>query len=205
MIDAERSAGAPPFAIRRLWPAERDRIRDHLLRLAPEDRALRFCHATKDEFISSYCEGIDWSRASVLGFFVAGEVRGVAELIRVNDPWTPAAELALSVEKPFQDRGIGKALMRHSLVLAQNRLIGTVYLIFLLENRRMLHIARKFAAKLAVREGQVEGEIPAPWPTYRSLIEEAAAEGQALIRAALDVPAATTPRATTPGDIEKSA
>lgn len=194
MIDAERSISAPPFAVRRLWPAERGRIRDHLLRLAPEDRALRFCHATKDEFISSYCEHIDWSRASVLGFFVAGEVRGIAELVRLDDPWPPAAELALSVEEPYQDHGIGSALMRHSLVVAQNRLIGTVYLIFLLENRKMLHIARKVAAKLAIREGQVEGEILAPSPTYHSLVEEVAAEGQALIRAAVDDPPFPPPR-----------
>jgi len=199
MIDAERSSSAPAFAIRRLWPIECGRVRDHLLRLGPEDRALRFCRATSERFIATYCDNIDWLRASVLGVFVAGEVRGVAELIRVDDQWPPAAELALSVEAPYQNCGVGSALVRHSLVLAQNRLIGTVYTIFLLENRKMLHIARKFAATLAIRGGQVEGEIPAPRPSYLSLVEEIAAEGEALIRAALEVPTPATPGTTAPG------
>jgi GNAT superfamily N-acetyltransferase len=194
MRDTDRSAVAPPFAIRRLWPADRSRILDHLLRLDPEDRALRFCHATGDAFISSYCDRIDWLGATMLGVFVDGELRGVAELIRIRNVWPPTAELALSVEGPYQDHGIGSALLRHALVRARNRLIGTVYMICLPENRQMQHIARKHAATLVVREGQVEGEILAPWPSYLSLLEEVATEGQALFGAAVEVPPTTIPQ-----------
>lgn len=193
MRGRDPSAGAWPPAIRRLWPAERGRVRDHLLRLEPEDRALRFCRAPGDRAIASYCEDIDWLRASILGFFVEGELRGVAELIRTKDAWPPAAELALSVEGPFQNHGIGSALVRHALVMARNRLIATVYMTCLLENRKMQHIARKSAADLVIREGQVEGEILAPWPSCLSLIEEAAREGQALFRAAFENPLAAPP------------
>jgi len=193
MMAADRSAGTPPPAVRRLWPTERSRIRDHLLRLDRDDRSLRFCHAAGDAFISSYCENIDWLRATVLGCFVEGELRGVAELIRIADVWPLAAELALSVEGPYQNHGIGSALLRHALVMARNRLIATVSMICLLENRKMQHIAREFGASLVVREGQVEGAILAPWPSYLSLIEEAAAEGEALVRAAFAIPVAAPP------------
>lgn len=162
MVDVDRFLGAPPLAIRRLWPAERGTIRAHLLRLDSEDRSLRFCHAANDAFITSYCATIDWLRAAVLGFFAAGELRGVAELIGIKDVWPPSAELALSVEGPYQNHGIGSALLRRALVTARNRLIGTVYMICLVENRKMQHIARDLGASLVVREGQVEGAILTP-------------------------------------------
>jgi GNAT superfamily N-acetyltransferase len=193
-MTVDRSAGAPPLAIRRLWPAERSAIRAHLLRLDRDDRTLRFCHTANDAVITSYCENIDWLRATVLGCFVEGELRGVGELIRIKDVWPPTAELALSVEGPYQNHGIGSALLRRALVMARNRLIGTVYMICLVENRKMQHIARDLGASLVVREGQVEGAILAPWPSHLSLIEEVAAEGEALVRAALEIPLAAPPR-----------
>lgn len=193
MIDVDRLAGAPPLAIRRLWPAKRDAIQAHLLRLDREDRTLRFCHAANDAFLTSYCANIDWLRATILGFFAAGELRGVAELIPIKDVWPPSAELALSVEGPYQNHGIGSALLRSALVMARNRLIGTVFMICLVENRKMQHIARDLGACLVVREGQVEGAILAPWPSYFSLIEEVTAEGEALVRAALELRLAAPP------------
>lgn len=189
-MSIDTAAADRPFAVQRLWPAERRRIRDHLLRLAPEDRRLRFCRAAGDRAIADYCDAIDWPRACVLGAFVEGELRGVAELIRIEQARPPAAELALSVEGPYQNRGIGSALLRHALTMARNRLIATVTMICLPENRRMRRVARKFSADLAIRDGQVDGEILAPWPSCLSLVEEAAAEGRALIRAALEVPPA---------------
>jgi len=38
-------------------------------------------------------------------------------------------------------------------------------------------------ARLVIHEGEVEGRISPPWPSYLSLAEEAATEGQALFRA----------------------
>jgi GNAT superfamily N-acetyltransferase len=191
---AESRPAASSLAIRRLWPTERAAMREHLLRLDRKDRELRFCHAASDAVIAAHCEGLDWLRATVLGAFVGGELRGVAELIRVEGGWPPAAELALSVEAAHQDRGIGSALLRHALVTARNRLIGRVYMVCLGENRKMQHLAHKFEASLAFREGQVEGEIFPPWPSHLSLIEEVAAEGQALFLAAFELPLAAAPQ-----------
>ena len=51
----------------------------------------------------------------------------------------------------------------------------------------MQRLARKFDAVLAVDAGAVEGRIHHPWPSYRSLLEEAAADGRALLRAGFGV------------------
>jgi len=176
------------MAIGKLWRGERNDLRDHLLRLAPEDRRMRFCRAAGDSFIRSYCDRIDWSRTIVLGYFANGELRGVAELVQAENKWPKAAELALTVEGPFQNRGIGTELLQKALVMARNRFIGTVYMICLLENKKMRHIAQNCGASLVIREGEVTGKISPPWPSYLSLVEEAATEGQALFRAAFELP-----------------
>jgi hypothetical protein len=53
--------------IRRLWPGERAQMRDYLLGLDRESRALRFGGCVSDAQIADYCERLDWSRALVMG------------------------------------------------------------------------------------------------------------------------------------------
>ena len=168
---------------RKLAPSDRGCLESHLLRLAAADRQMRFCTSVSDRSIRAYCGRIDWRHATVLGCFVEGELRGVAELVSLRETLPFNAELALTVETPFQDQGIGTRLLHKILVIARNRYIATVHMICLLDNGKMRHIARKSGASLVVQEGQVEGEIRPPWPTYLSYIEEAALDGQALFRA----------------------
>lgn len=176
------------MAIRKLWPGERENLKNHLLRLNREDRRMRFFGSVSDDFIHTYCDRINWLRSTILGCFVEGELRGVTELMPTGDAWPSPAELALTVEGPFQDRGIGTELLQKVLIMARNRFIGTVYMICLLENKKMQHVARKSGADLVFHEGEVEGKIWPPWPSYLSLVEEVATEGQALFRAAFELP-----------------
>ena len=174
------------WPVRRLRPGERGLVEGHLLRLRREDRLMRFCHSANDAYVSSYCAGIDWGSATVLGCFPAGELRGLAELIPMEDRWPRPAELALSVERRFQNQGIGSALLRHALVVAQNRLLGPISMICLTENTRMQQIALKFGARLERGVGQMEGKIRPPLPSYLSFAAEAAAESRAVLLAAFE-------------------
>lgn len=176
-----------PIAIRKLWPSERELLSDHLLRLGPNDRRMRFCGATKDEFIERYCQRIDWQKATIIGYFDDGVLRGAAELAPTEDTWQRKAELALTVERRYQNRGIGTELLRMALVMARNRFIQTVYMICLLDNVKMQRVATKCDAQLITHPGEVEGQISPPWPSALSLVEEAMAEGHALFRAAFDL------------------
>ena len=76
-------------------------------------------------------------------------------------------------------------LLRKMLVIARNRFIGRIYMICLLQNRKMQQITRKQVANLTFFEGEVEAQIWPLLPTYLSLIEEASIDGQALWRAVL--------------------
>lgn len=150
---------------------------------------MRFCGHVSDGAISAYCERIDWSKTTILGCFVDREMRGVAELVLTQLAIPGNAEIALTVEKSFQDQGFGTELLRRTLVLARNRYVATVYMVCLLENRKIQHIARKFEASLVTHGREVEGKIWPPWPTWLSFIEEAATDGHALFRATFETAA----------------
>jgi len=58
--------------IRKLWIAEADLYRDHLLRLDSQSRRSRFAGAVSDQFLTKYAELAFSIDAIIHGFFVDG-------------------------------------------------------------------------------------------------------------------------------------
>lgn len=175
--------------IRRLWPTETDKFRDHLLRLDPETRRLRFAHLVSNDFVEAYASRMTEYGSLVYGHLVDGVVRGAAELRRLGDAWGEEAEAAFSVEKPYQDHGVGTDLMGRVVRAARNRNIRRLYMSCLAENARMQAIARKHDALLRFEYGDVVGEIMPAQPDYFSLATEAAEDRLGFIIAVLDLQA----------------
>jgi GNAT superfamily N-acetyltransferase len=176
-------------SIRRLWPTETDKFRDHLMRLDPESRRLRFAHSVSDAFIEEYARRMTQYGSLVYGHLVDGRVRGAAELRRLGDAWGEEAEAAFSVEPPWQDHGIGTDLMGRVVRAARNRNIRRLYMSCLAENAKMQTIARKHAAVLRFEAGDVVGEILPERPDYASLATETAADRLGFMIAVLDLQA----------------
>ncbi len=186
-----RSGAAPAF--RKLTIADRFAFEEHLLRLDPNDRRLRFWGGVRDEAVRDYCARLDWTAAVIMGAFVDGGLRGVGELVRVRVVPQMAAEIALSVEGSWQNAGVGTELLRRVLILARNRYIDRVYMLCLAENKKMQKIAGKFDANLTYQEGEVEGRIWPAWPSVFSVMEEASQDGHAMLNAIFD-PATVSPQ-----------
>jgi RimJ/RimL family protein N-acetyltransferase len=167
---------------RKLCPFEQWRLRDHLLRLAPEDRRRRFFAGVSDATIAAHCRRIDWLTAIVIGVFEDGTLRGAAELRLETGNLPLQAELALSVETDWQNRGVGTELVRRALLAAGNRGVVSLQMICLAENQRVQNIARKHTSRLASSGGETEAAIPVPLPTQLSFIEEVVADGFGLVR-----------------------
>ena len=55
--------------IRKLWPTETDKFRDHLLRLDKMSRRLRFAHGVSDAFIEDYAGRTAEMGALVYAYF----------------------------------------------------------------------------------------------------------------------------------------
>lgn len=157
---------------RKLWPAEMGLFREHLQRLDPETRRLRFGRPVSPEFIETYCNTVYALNTVVYGCFADGILRAVAELRMVAETWPFEAELAFSVERDWQDDGVGTELMARALRAARNRNIGRLYMICLPENGRMQHVARKYDARLTFQPGQIDGRLHPAHPDYLSIFHE---------------------------------
>jgi len=173
--------------IRKFWIDRAGPYRDHLLRLDQESRRNRFGGAVSDEFIVNYTElslGLD---AVMHGFFVDGVLRGVAELRPLGEEFAREAEAAFSIETPWQNHGVGSALLERTLLAARNRGIKLLHMACLANNQRMVELARKFDAELTFDFGSVVGEVEAPYPTPISVWREVVADTHGFATAMLDV------------------
>lgn len=174
-------------SVRKLWPTETDKFRDHLLRLDRESRRLRFAHGVSDAFIEDYASRMNEMGSIVFGYLEGAEVRAAAELRKLGDVWGQEAEAAFSVERAYQDKGIGTELMGRVIRAARNRGVRRLYLSCLAENSKMQAIARKYEAVLRFEYGEIIGEILPENPNYFSVLEEAVEDRIGFMLAVLDL------------------
>jgi GNAT superfamily N-acetyltransferase len=182
---------------RKLFPSEAGRLASHLQRLTSADRRLRFFGAVSDAGIDAHCRRIDWMKAVVIGFFDAAELRGAVE-IRFTGPGR-AAEIALSVESGWQNRGVGAELLRRATMIAENRGASLLEMIYLPENARVQNLVRDRAAAFSIRDGAVAAELHLAMPTPATLLAEIVEDGFAAMALFLDRLSVSAARAGTAG------
>ncbi|MBX3582603.1 MAG: GNAT family N-acetyltransferase [Rhizobiaceae bacterium] len=145
--------------IRQLRPSDFPRFRDHLLRLDHQSRRDRFNGSTDDHSLKAYAARCFIDGTTVVGCMDEAHVIGAAELHERPDRPDPTAEIAFSVEQPFQRRGIGRRLFErliiHALALGYTKLHVTTHA----QNAAMKALARSFNATLTFEEGETVGEI----------------------------------------------
>ncbi|MFO1327945.1 MAG: GNAT family N-acetyltransferase [Rubrivivax sp.] len=117
-------------AIVPLYASDRDRIRDHLLRLSPEDRSLRFAAGVvTDDSVCRYVDAIDLERDLVMGLvskrgFVVGLVHGAV----FDHRGRRHVEAAFSVDAAWRGVGFGtrlmEALLLHAAALGDAVVLG---------------------------------------------------------------------------------
>jgi RimJ/RimL family protein N-acetyltransferase len=180
---------------RKLTSDDLQAYRDHLLRLPDDDRYSRFCGTGTPTMVEEHCRRLNWRWTTVIGAFDDGALCGVVELYRDNAPgFRRHAELAVSVEHPFQHRGIGRILLRRIMTVARNRMVGTVHVVCLPDNRKMRGLAIAFGGRAVVDDGQLFVTISLSPPDKTSLMLEAADDGSVAVAAVLDAGPANQPQ-----------
>ncbi len=118
-------------AVRPAKPVDERRIQEHFYNLDKDDVVARFFHE-KTSFVHDDVEGVslidyinDLTMLAVVGEFGFGRVIGIGECLR--DPATNIAEVAFSISKPYQKKGMGKILL-HKLASAarENGIAGLI-------------------------------------------------------------------------------
>lgn len=174
--------------IRKQWFTEKDKFRDHLLRLDRNSKRMRFGISVNDEFIHRYAEQTNPFQSVIYGLFVGREMRAAAELRMIGTSWRGEAEAAFSVERDYQDSGVGTELLGRIIMSSRNRGVERLYMNCLSENRRMQSVARKYKAELYFDHGEVIGKLAPAYPTPLSLWSEALDASNGFVMAALETP-----------------
>lgn len=172
---------------RKLYATEYGRYRDHLLRLDADSRHMRFGMAVDDAFIEDYTRRLIDLKSIVYAHIVDNEVRAAAELRPLGVNMQGEAEAAFSVEKDWQDSGIGTDLLGRIIRAARNRSISRVYMNCLAENRKMQAVAKKHDAILQFENGDVVGRVAPSNAHYFSIWREAVEDEMGFVMAVLDL------------------
>ena len=170
---------------RKLSAAEIDLYEAHLMRLDRADRASRFHAGVTDDAIAHHCRKLRHATVWLFGTFIEGVLRAAAELHVEPQNWLEGAELALSVETPYQGQGLGKDLVRRALTVAQNRGLREVGMICLRDNHRIRRIATRFQSTLTLDTSDMTAGMTLPGPTPHSLWQEVLDDEAALAWATL--------------------
>ena len=174
---------------RKLLPSDALLLAEHLIRLSPNDRRLRFGGLfMPDDVIRRYVSGIDWTHVSLVGCFdEAGALRGVVKVslprrdVQVDAPWMKrgTAEFGISVEAPWRRQGIATQLIRQAMAVSRNRDVRDLYMVCHPENEPMRRLARKLGWRLAYDQGEVMGHAELPSPDDETVDMERALDAPA--------------------------
>ena len=161
-------AGHAGLGVREATRGDAPAILEHLRRLAPVDRRMRFGGGVADSVLERHVAGFWPSGKLVLAAFdgpmwasplhPAGPVRALAELAIAGGE----AELGLSVEEALRRRRVGTCLVRTAARLLALRGVRRIRAHTLAENASFLTLARRWGAAIAFRSGEVEVTFAIP-------------------------------------------
>ncbi len=160
-MQEQATRAVPPLSgtIRLLRRSELPEFRAHLLRLDAESRRDRFNGPTNDSFVSRYAERCFHDGTLVIGYVVNSRVLGAAELHERPEDSEPTGEIAFSVERDLQHRGLGALLFSRLIESARafgyERLRVTTHP----QNAAMKRLAMRFNASLRFDDGETVGSI----------------------------------------------
>jgi GNAT superfamily N-acetyltransferase len=178
------SANSSLVEVRRLWLADKEAFREHLVSLDPRSRHLRFGGGMSDEFLGRYAENCFGKGDLLYGAFVDGKMAGAGELRSNQAIWSEQApfgrhihaEAAFSVDDGYRRRGIGEKLFKRILRAAANHGVETIEIVCLPENVGMQNLARKFRTRFTFEQNSLPGRLTVRPPTAFSLMREASGD-----------------------------
>jgi GNAT superfamily N-acetyltransferase len=157
-------------AVYRLTHIDYGRYRKHLKSLDDDSRYLRFGHHIKDDMIDRICDRIEKNPVMHKIFVIEDDdlnVVAVGHIALDSDP----VELAFSVLKEHQGKGMGSALMKRCIEWCQNRGIKTGCMVCLARNTAIRRLAQKHG--VLIQEGaEAEASLTIPSASPISMITE---------------------------------
>ena len=138
--------------VRPAKPVDARRIQEHFYNLDKNDVVARFFHE-KTSFVSEEVEGVsqidyvkDLTMVAIVGEFGFGRVVGIGEYL--IDPATNIAEIAFSISKDFQKKGLGKILLKKLAAAARSNDIAGLVAYTSPQNQGMIKLFKQLPYKV---------------------------------------------------------
>ena len=136
--------GTEAVTIRPAKPVDERRIQEHFYNLSKDDVVSRFFHE-KTSFVHDEIKGVslidyikDLTVVAVVGEFGFGQIVGIGEYLL--DPATNEAEVAFSISKAYQKKGLGKILLKKLVQAARDNGISGMMAYTTTHNRGMIKL-----------------------------------------------------------------
>ena len=158
------------FVVRRVLPNEYHKYTSHLLALDADSRHLRFGFNIKDETLLKLCEGFEKNPKQhvlfciedyELNFIAIGHVAKGDEM-----------ELAFSVLKEYQHKGLGNKLMKRCIQYCRTRKILKGCMVCLAHNKAIKRLCVKNGIHIHTEDGETLGDIELDSPGIDTYFNE---------------------------------
>ena len=141
-----------------------DQYASHLKNLSDSDRYTRFGYNANATGIDQFILSVLYNRDQhhIFTYMEDNRIVGFGHLAREGVDW----ELAVSVEEPYQGRGIADELMTYMIDWGKTHGVHAVYMHCITDNQKIQHLARKHGLKTVDRSGhEITAQVKLPDPT----------------------------------------
>ena len=159
MLDCSSIEKPAALWVRPLASTDMRDIIEHLLRLSPYDRHLRFFCTLSDDTIRRLIEDrLKDGHVHFLGVYrndrliAVGQLAGTAETSEL-------AEFTVSVDAASRNKGIAAELVRHMISHARRQRYQEISLSIMPENIGMKHLARRLAFQFRRQHGHIAAHL----------------------------------------------
>lgn len=150
------------YSIKKLSEFNRQKVQEHFLRLDPESRRSRFCATMNNENLSLYAKNLDFIHNGIFGIFNDNlDIIGLGECVSYDpkNGYSSIAEVAFSIEKPYQGKKLGNKIMQKVVQYANLHNLKELKMYFLKTNAATFHLAKKYNFKLEYYSSEISGTI----------------------------------------------
>jgi GNAT superfamily N-acetyltransferase len=150
--------------------------REHLLRLNPDDRRLRFFAPLDDDAIIEFVAGLNPRETRIIACFDDQLAVIAAVQVTVINGKGRLAEFAFSVDKAERGRGLATTLMKRALLWVRNRNIPRAHMHCLAENHAVRRMGLRLGMSVSSDTGDGEAAMDLPPPSALSIAQEITAD-----------------------------
>lgn len=150
------------MSIKQLSAFNREKVKEHFLRLDEDSRRSRFCSTMNDASIEAYVNKLDFHNNGIFGIFNNNlDIIGLGECIFYNEKkgTNISGEVAFSVEKSYQGKKLGNQLMRRVVQYANMNNLKELKMYFLKNNSATFHLAKKYNFKMEHYSSEISGTV----------------------------------------------